>query len=381
MKVLLLYDYPAPPGGLASQGELLRRGLIEIGVEVRACHLDSSLEKRWNYKWFKPDVVVGVGYWGHTPQIVLHPLHYDQKPVPWLVADGVVLNYQHVLNNLPLVLVTSRWVKERFERDGVGGDHIEVLPVGCDTLNFIPFDKSDPEVRSVRETLGVPEDALMILTVGGDAASKGAREVMEALGTLGSNLPKWRYVLKVWPQPRTKEQTRMDLELAQSLGIKDNIIISDDRISRDFMPYLLSACDIYAGPSRIEGFGMVQVEAGACGKPVLGINAMGLKDTHIHEKTALLAEVGEEIIVEKLQVGEEHGFPPGTIVNFDPPKVIDYRADVKDLAKHLDRLMRDEDLRKRLGEKGRKRAVDVFDHWVVAKQFVEIVKRRGLVNE
>ncbi len=381
MRVLLLYDYPAPPGGLASQGELLRRGLRDIGVEVRACHLESGLEKRWNYKWFRPDVVVGIGYWGHTPQIALHPLSHGQKPVPWLVADGAVLNYQHVLNNLPLVLVTSNWVKERFERDGVGGDHIEVLPVGCDTENFQPFPKSDSRVKSVRESLGVEEDELMILTVGGDAASKGAREVMEAISRLGNHLPKWRYVLKVWPQPRTAEQTRMDLELAESLGIKDKILIADDRISRDFMPFLLSSCDIYAGPSRIEGFGMVQVEAGACGKPVLGIRAMGLLDTLIHEKTALLAEVGEEIKVERLQAGEEHGFPAGTFFDFNPPKVIDYRASIQDLAKHMDRLILDEALRKKLGEEGRKRAVEVFDYRVVAKKFVEIIKHRGLANE
>ena len=40
------------------------------------------------------------------------------------------------------------------------------------------------------------------------------------------------------------------------------------------MPYLIAACDIYAAPSRLEGFGMPQVEAGACGKPVIGIKAM-----------------------------------------------------------------------------------------------------------
>lgn len=380
MKVLLLYDYPPPPGGLATQGDHLRRGLGKIGVEVRACHLESSFEKRWNYKWFKPDVVVGVGYWGHTPQIVLHPLAHEQKPVPWLVADGAVLNYQHILNNLPLVLVTSRWVKERFERDGVGGNHLEVLPVGLDTDSFIPYEKSDPRVRSVREALGVEQEELMILTVGGDGASKGTREVMEALGRLGPHLPQWRYVLKVWPQPRTAVQTKMDLELAESLGIKERMLISDDRISRDFMPFLLSACDVYAGPSRIEGFGMVQVEAGACGKPVLGIKAMGLLDTIIHEKNGLLAKVGEEIKVERLVVGEEHGFQAGTVFEFDPPKVIDYRADVKDLAKHLERLMLDEPLRKKMGAEGRKRAVEVFDYRVVAKQFVEIIKKRVLAD-
>ena len=35
MKILLLYDYPAGPGGLATQGDLLYKGLCEIGVEVQ----------------------------------------------------------------------------------------------------------------------------------------------------------------------------------------------------------------------------------------------------------------------------------------------------------------------------------------------------------
>jgi glycosyltransferase involved in cell wall biosynthesis len=107
---------------------------------------------------------------------------------------------------------------------------------------------------------------------------------------------------------------------------------------------------------------------------------MGLLDTIIHEKNGLLAEVGEEIRVEKLVAGAEYGFQPGTVFNFDPPKVIDYRADVKDIAKHLDRLMMDEALRKKMGEEGRKRAVEVFDYRIVARQFVEIIKKKGLAD-
>jgi len=65
---------------------------------------------------FEPDVVVGIGYWGHTPQLVLHPQRYGVQPVPWLVADGFIANYQEVLNALPLILVTSNWVKEMYVR-------------------------------------------------------------------------------------------------------------------------------------------------------------------------------------------------------------------------------------------------------------------------
>jgi alpha-maltose-1-phosphate synthase len=210
------------------------------------------------------------GYWGHTPQLVLHPKRYGVQPVPWLVADGYIANYQEVLNELPLILVTSSWVKEMYVRDGIKGDNIEVLPVGCDTDSFIPFAANDPKILAVREALGISPDQLMILTVGGDAASKGAQEVMQALAIIDSKAPDWKYVCKVWPQPRTKTQNLEDLEMATQLGIEKNVTYATNTISRNFMPYLIGACDIYAAPSRLEGFGMPQVEAGACEKPVIG---------------------------------------------------------------------------------------------------------------
>ena len=70
MKILVLYDYPPAPGGLATQGDLLYHGLLELGVDAHACHLQSELEKEWYYTWFKPDAVIGVGFWGDFPDIV-----------------------------------------------------------------------------------------------------------------------------------------------------------------------------------------------------------------------------------------------------------------------------------------------------------------------
>ncbi len=376
MKVLVLYDYPPSPGGLATQGDLLYKGLVEMGIDAHPVHFESAQEKEWYYRWFEPDIVVGVGYWGHTPQLVLHPQRYGAQPIPWLVADGYIANYQEVLNALPLILVTSNWVKEMYVRDGIDGSKIEVLPVGCNTDTFIPFQKNDPKILAVREALGISPEQLMILTVGGDAASKGAQEVMQALAIIDTIAPDWKYVCKVWPQPRTKTQNLADLQLASDLGIEKNVTYATNTISRNFMPYLIGACDIYAAPSRLEGFGMPQVEAGACGKPVVSLKAMGMLDTLVHGKTAFLAKIAQKIAVSEVVIGEESGFENQRKIIFNVPRTVDYRANVQDIAKYLLKLMKDSALRDKMGKAGRERVEKNFDYRVVAKRFVQIINDR-----
>jgi glycosyltransferase involved in cell wall biosynthesis len=376
MKVLVLYDYPSGTGGLATQGALLYRGLHELGVDVCPVHFESAQEKEWYYRWFKPDVVVGVGYWGHTPHLVLHPKRCGVQAIPWLVADGYIANYQEILEELPLILVTSRWVKKMYIRDGLSGNNIEVLPVGCDTDAFCPRSKDDPKIKAVRESLGVADDQLMILTVGGDASSKGAQEVMQAMAINDTKAPDWKYVCKVWPQPRTEAQNLIDLQLATQLGIEKNVSYATGVISRNYMPYLLAACDIYAAPSRLEGFGMIQVEANACGKPVVGIKAMGMLDTMVHGETAFLASVAQEIRIRETVLGDESGYEAHHKVTFKKPRIVDYRASIHDIANYLMDLMTDEKLRNKMGQAGRKRAIELFDYRVVAKKFVDLVSKK-----
>jgi glycosyltransferase involved in cell wall biosynthesis len=379
MKILVMYDYPPSPGGLATQGDLLYRGLRELGVEVFPVPFESEQEKEWYYRWFQPDVAVGVGYWGYTPHLILHPQRHGVRALPWLVVDGYLGDterYLEILNALPLILVTSNWVKDVYARDGLDPSKIEVLPVGCDTDSFIPREKKDPKVVAVREALGVSPEEIMILTVGGDAASKGAQEVMQALAIIDKEAPDWRYVCKVWPQPRTQQQDLADLQLAKDLGIDKKVIYTMSRVSRNFMPYLMAACDIYAGPSRLEGFGMTQVEAGACGKPVIGIKAMGMLDTLVHEQTAFLVEVAEEVRITERTLGREEGYEHAHQVVFGSPQTADYRASVHDIAEYLLRLMADEKLRQKMGEAARKRVVMKFDYRIVARSFMQIVPER-----
>ena len=122
---------------------------------------------------------------------------------------------------------------------------------------------------------------------------------------------------------------------------------------------------------------MTQVEAGACGKPVIGIKAMGMLDTLVHGQTAFLAEVAEQVrVTETETLREEEGYEHAHRVVFGRPKTVDYRANVHEIAEYLLRLMKDENLRQRMGESARKRVVERYDYRVVAKSFLQIVSER-----
>jgi glycosyltransferase involved in cell wall biosynthesis len=121
---------------------------------------------------------------------------------------------------------------------------------------------------------------------------------------------------------------------------------------------------------------MLHVEAAACGKAVLAMNAMGFRDTMVHGETALLAAVAQEIKVAEAVLGEDHGLAPGHRVVFPELKTVDYRADVTDVARHLLQLLRDESLRRRLGEAGRRRAVERFAYRTIAQRFVDLASDR-----
>jgi alpha-maltose-1-phosphate synthase len=60
------------------------------------------------------------------------------------------------------------------------------------------------------------------------------------------------------------------------------------------------------------------------------------------------------------------------------PRTVDYRANVQDIAKYMLMLMKDAELRDKMGKAGRERVVANFDYRVVAKKFVEIIKLRKL---
>ena len=142
------------------------------------------------------------------------------------------------------------------------------------------------------------------------------------------------------------------------------------------MADVINTCDIYAAPSRIEGFGMIQVEAMSCSKPVISINVGGPAETIIHNKTGFLARVSQEIKLNEEWAYPSMGFASKQIVKFDSPKTFGYRADINDLKEYTHRLLTDPELCKKIGEEGRKHAVENFDYKVTSKKMLNVIKER-----
>lgn len=374
MRFLVLYPYPRSIDSLSLQGHYLVKGLKELGHEVISCDRNNDNEKKKIYETFRPDVVIGIGCWKNLPETVLHPNSSGIPAVGWFNANGWVANYHDELNRQPLLVATSNWVKSTYIRDGVKGDNIQVCPVGYDPEIFYPKKQS-----SVREKLGIKEDEVMLLTVGGDVTSKGAQEMFRALAKVDKQFKNWKYVLKTLPTFSAYDHGKNEIKLIESLGLdKNRIIYLREDFFPDKMSELTQACDIYAAPSRLEGFGMPQVEAMACGKPVISINVGGPRDTILHGQTGFLADVAYELKLNKELATNAMGFDQEKLIEFPIPKTFEYHANIDHLADFTLRLCLDSDLREKMGQAAAKHALEKFHYKTVAKRMVDLIEEFAL---
>ncbi len=373
---VVLYPFPVQLDGVSLQGEFLYQGLLHNGYPVMPADRKGEFEKNFLYRHFKPKVAIGIGYWGDAPDIISDPLGNGVTPVPWLNADGWVANYHDLLNSLPIILTTSNWVKETYLRDGVTNPNIFAMPIGIDTQQMKPLPKHDPQVQAMREFLGVKPHEKMILTIGGDTTSKGFQEVLQALGKIDQEFREWKLIGKSWENHDPVYHYKEEMKLIRGFGFRKKVKYIDGSLSRENLRVLLSAADIYAAPSRLEGFGMVQVEAMSCGIPVLSIDAMGMKDTVVHGVTGFLAKVASTVDLESEWVYKEMGFPKKQVIKFDNPKTFAYRVDVDDLSQHLLKLLTDSQLREKMGEAGREHAVKNFNYKVTSLKMINVIEEK-----
>ena len=165
---------------------------------------------------------------------------------------------------------------------GVESDRVVVIPCGVDTTMFRPHDQTDARFR-----LGLPpQPTSIVLFVGRIEPLKGLDTLLHALALLVEAdqpvRPDIQLVVVGGDAHARADQwggeERRLRALVQELGITDLVRFVGSRPQAQ-LPLLYSAADIVAVPSHYESFGLVALEAQACGTPVVASRTGGLTFT------------------------------------------------------------------------------------------------------
>ncbi len=155
---------------------------------------------------------------------------------------------------------------------------VVVIPPGVDVSHFYPIPPDE-----AKEFIGLPHDKRMILFVGQIEPLKGVDTLIEAAALLRGTgvLTQGCECLAIIggesiepPEKLTQEAQRLH-ELAASKKIEDMIQFLGPQ-DQDKLQYYYSAADVVVVPSHYESFGLVALEAMACGRPVVASETGGL---------------------------------------------------------------------------------------------------------
>ncbi|MBW9210472.1 D-inositol-3-phosphate glycosyltransferase [Mumia sp. zg.B21] len=166
---------------------------------------------------------------------------------------------------------------------------VSVVHPGVDLDRFRPTDRV-----AARVALGLPQDADVILFAGRIQPLKAPDVVLEAAAHLMAGARRDRTVVAVVGGPSGSgiDRPTVLLELAAALGISDRVRFVPP-VAQDRLALWYAAASIVCVPSHNESFGLVAIEAQACGTPVVAAKVGGLT-TAVHDGVTGLLVDGHE---------------------------------------------------------------------------------------
>ena len=190
-----------------------------------------------------------------------------------------------------LVVATCHDEVRELHRMGAADDRIRVVPCGVDLGVFTPgAERTQPRDE------GRP---LRLLSLGRLVERKDVATVIEALARLGEQGAPAELLVAGGPPlgelDRDPEVRRLR-GLAERLGVRDRIRFLG-AVSHDEVPELFRRVDVVACTPWYEPFGIVPLEAAACGLPVIASAVGGMLDTVAHERTGLLVPPRDPVAV------------------------------------------------------------------------------------
>lgn len=238
-------------------------------------------------------------------------------------------------NQAKEIIVPSHFTKEMIIKYSGENYNISIIHNG---VNFSRFE-NQPDISDLQEKY---KGHKILLTVGGLIPRKGQDLVIQALPKILEKHPNTKYILA--GAGRMREPW---LELAKKLNLENKVEFLG-RIDADQVNKYFFMCDIYVHTPIVvnlsfEGFGIVYLEASACGKPIVASDAGGIRDAIIDNKTGLIAR----------------------------------DRDIDDIANKIIQLLDNNELRRQMGEAGRAYAKE-HDWPIITEKFIEKYKQYSL---
>jgi len=340
-KSILVYSEMPP--------ENLYRLFEESGAELVVLNRQRLGNLRYHWELFKlirkdrPDIVHTI----HFPFYNLIPLiirlagskniFISEWTTESLKRQALIKKCLNILRNrlynilIARVIAISRCVLKNRIAYSVGIDSKKmVLIYGSINLErFLP--KRDP---SLKKELNIPEENYVITAISHLVEIKGMDYLLYATPEILMAIPNVTFLIVGYG----KEKERL-MRLTEELNIKDRVIFTGTRSDTE---RILNITDIFVMPSICEeAFGFVGVEAMACGVPVVASCIGGIPEVVENETTGILV----------------------------PPR------DAPAITQACIKLLKDQNLREKMGEAGRKRAEELFDLNQMVNKIIDLYER------
>lgn len=255
----------------------------------------------------RPDVI----FWGHSTAVSIIG-HFIKKRFGVrfvMLVHGTEMNLALNGGSIPrqmlfsafksadVIFVNSQDTKKRVLKLGVSDAKLSLLNPGVNIQQFRPDVDTSDVIRQYQLT-----NKKVLLSVSRLFPKKNHAALLRVLPKVLSIFPETVYLI-VGDGP---EETKLK-KICKDSGLKENVIFIPYATGEDLVK-LYNLCDLFVMFSKsaasfvngqkkdldVESFGIVYVEAGACGKPVVGARSAGIPDAVIDGETGLLIEPEDE---------------------------------------------------------------------------------------
>ncbi|WP_306509643.1 glycogen synthase [Corynebacterium xerosis] len=226
-------------------------------------------------------------------------------------------------------------------------DRVHVVLNGIDPGLWYPRptweESKEANGWSVLDELGVDPSRPMVAFVGRITRQKGVGHLIKAASQFDDGVQ----LVLCAGAPDTPEIAAETEQLVTDLQAeRDGVFWVKDMLPKEKIQEILTAADSFVCPSIYEPLGIVNLEAMACGTAVVASDVGGIPEVVVDGET-------------------------GALVHYDESDPSGFEADI---AAAVNKMVADRDAAKKIGEAGKKRAIDVFSWETIAQETVEVYK-------